>query len=414
MGIYRFGKFHSTYNDNGAPEKSGRIDHLVSALQTYGMSFRDTAELYRTPDGDYVVEDTDGRVAATVQNAREWRRENRRMYARVKNAKAKPVERFFRTLETLLQDMVLPGYVRDLRSTAAEDEEAERRLDWQKKQGYILQYEEFAEKVKEAVVRYENRDHAGLGRSPLEELRYAREREGWEPNRIDENDIRHIFLESARRTVKGNRIQIAGINYVGPQLTREMLKENRNNLAGLSGRRIEVFYDPDDLDAGAWAMDPRDGVPVYLRPEDRINPFNAADLSREIEAKRRAVKAVTGAYREAAAIAGTVLTSPEYKPRIEAQAMAEKTPALKDPMSDEDFDAAVAVANRLVREQGEKTRRQAVYANPTKRYQSILDAIIRGDDLSAPDRLFKAGYEKRMGDGEKERWATYITFNQGG
>ncbi|MDR2020496.1 MAG: HTH domain-containing protein [Treponema sp.] len=414
MGIYRFGKFHSTYNDNGTPEKSGRIDHLVSALQTYGMSFMDTAELYRTQNGEYVLEDAAGSAAVTVQTAREWRRENRRMYAQVKNAKAKPIERFFRTLETLLQDMLLPGYVRDLRSSAAEDEEAERRLSWQKDRGYILRYDDFADRVKEAIIRYENRDHAGIGRSPLEELRHAQEKEGWEPNRIDENDIRHIFLESARRIVKGNRIQIAGINYVGPQLTREMLKENRNNLAGLSGQRVEVFYDPDDPGAGAWAMDPRIGSPIYLSPEDKINPFNAGELSQKITEKRNTIKTITGAYRESAAIAGKVLTSPEYKPRIEAQAAAEKALTQKDPISDEDFDAAVAVANRLVREQGEKTRRQAVYANPMKRYQSILDAIIRGDDLSSQDRLFKASYESRMGEAEKERWTTYVNFNQGG
>jgi putative transposase len=91
MGIMRFGKFGSTYNDNGSAEKSGRIDHLVSALQTYGMSYRDAPELYRTQNGDYAVENPDGGLVATVPNLQEWRRENRRMYALVKNAKAKPI-----------------------------------------------------------------------------------------------------------------------------------------------------------------------------------------------------------------------------------------------------------------------------------------------------------------------------------
>jgi hypothetical protein len=101
MGIIRFGKFGSTYNDNGTAEKSGKIDHLVNALQTYGMAFRDTAELYRTGEGEYALEDTNGAVITTVNNTREWRRQNRRMFAQVRNAKAKPIERFFRTLDVL-------------------------------------------------------------------------------------------------------------------------------------------------------------------------------------------------------------------------------------------------------------------------------------------------------------------------
>ncbi|MDR2186370.1 MAG: Mu transposase C-terminal domain-containing protein [Treponema sp.] len=420
MGIVRFGKFGSTYNDNGTAERSARIDHLVNALQTYGMAYRDRAELYHTQGGDYAVEDADGSLAATVSNLQEWRRQHRRMYARVKNAKAKPVERFFYTLEILLSDMLLPGYVRDIAAPAAEDEEAERRLAWQKDRGCLLSYEEFAGKVKEAVQRYEHRRHAGLKRSPQEELLYAREKEGWEPSRIDPGDIRHIFLESGKRVVKGNRIQIAGINYLGPDLTRDMIRENRHNLAGLSGLKVDVYYDPDDLDAGAWAVDPRTGETIFLTPEDRINPFNNGDLSRQLESKRGNMRTVSASFREAAAAAGRVLTSPEYKPQIEAEKAAKKAlktktarKAVTAAMSEEDFTAAVAVANRLVQEQGERAKRQAVYSTPLKRYQAMLDCILRGEDLSPRDRLFKAGYESRMGEAEKVRWDVYVNLNQG-
>ncbi|MDR2049320.1 MAG: Mu transposase C-terminal domain-containing protein [Treponema sp.] len=279
MGIMRFGKFGSTYNDNGSAEKSGRINHLVQALQLYGMSYRDTPDLFRTKNGDYAVEDPQGTLVATVPNIQEWRREHRRMYALVKNAKAKPIERFFLTLETLLSDMIMPGYVRDITASAAEDEEAARRLAWQKERGFIYSYEEFVGKVKEAIIRYENRNHAGLKRAPLEELRYAQEKEGWEPTWIDPVDIRHIFLESETRKVRGNRVQIAGINYVGPDLTSDMLLENRHNLAGLSGLKVEVFYDPDDLDAGAWVMDPRSGETIYYSTKSKSADINVEVLS---------------------------------------------------------------------------------------------------------------------------------------
>ncbi|MDR2663669.1 MAG: Mu transposase C-terminal domain-containing protein [Treponema sp.] len=418
MGILRFGKFGSTYNDNGSAEKSGRIDHLVGALQTYGMSYRDTSDLYRTENGDYAVENPEGGLAATVPTLQEWRRENRRMYALVKNAKAKPIERFFLTLETLLQDMVMPGYVRDITASAAEDEEAARRLDRQKERGLIFSYDEFIGKVKEAIIRYENRNHAGIKRTPLEELRYAQENEGWKPNWIDPADIRHIFLESETRKVRGSRVRIAGINYVGPDLTPDMIRENRHNLAGLSGLTVEVFYDPDDLDAGAWAMDPRSGETIYLIPEDRIDPFNAAELSRQLESKRGSMRTVAAAFRETTAAAGKVLSSPEYKPLIEAQTAARKAietkaerQAMTAALSDEDFNAAVAVASRLVKDQGERIKRQAVYATPLKRYQAILDIILSGGDLSPPDRLFKAEYEHRMGEEEKTRWDVYRNLN---
>jgi putative transposase len=418
MGILRFGKFGSTYNDNGSSEKSGQIDRLVGALQTYGMAWRDTTELYRTQNGEYAVEDPRGGIAATVPSLREWRRENRRMYALVKNAKTKPVERFFLTLETLLRDMVMPGYVRDMTASAAEDEEADRRLTWQKERGFIFSYEEFIGKVKEAIIRYENRPHAGIKRTPLDELRYAQENESWEPNWIDPADIRHIFLESEPRRVRGNRIRIAGIDYVGPDLTAEMIRENRHNLAGLSGLKVEVFYDPDDLGAGAWAVDPRTGETIYLVPEDRIDPFNSAELSRQLESKRGNMRTVSAAFREASSAAGQVLSSPVYKPLADARTAALKAAgtkaergAITASLSDEAFNAAVAVAGRLAKEQGERVKRQAVYATPLKRYQAILDVILSGGDLPPPDRLFKAEYEHRMGEEEKTRWDVYRNLN---
>jgi hypothetical protein len=158
----------------------------------------------------------------------------------------------------------------------------------------------------------------------------------------------------------------------------------------------------------------------YLTPEDRINPFNAEELSKQLASKRGNMRTVSAAFREVSAAAGKVLSSPEYKPRIEAEAAthtaiekkAERA-AVTAALSEEDFTAAVAVANRLVKEQGERVKRQAVYTTPHKRYQAILDIILRGEDLSAADRLFKADYESRMGEEEKTRWDVYVNLNQG-
>jgi putative transposase len=248
----------------------------------------------------------------------------------------------------------------------------------------------------------------------MDELRKAREEEGWEPSRINDNDIRHIFLESERRMVKGNRVTIAGLNYVGPVLTKDMVRENTNNLAGLSGQKVDVYYDPEDLGAGAWAIDPRTGKPIYLALEVKVDPFNTEAVAHHIEEKRSSMKAVSGTFRETTAFAGKVLTSPEYKPLIESQAAAKKAIADKtaaaDAMTDEEFQSAIG--SRIVQEQGERARRQAVYSTPMKRYQAVLDIILSGGELSSHDRLFKADYESRMGEIEKTRWQVYIDFQQ--
>jgi putative transposase len=196
-----------------------------------------------------------------------------------------------------------------------------------------------------------------------------------------------------------------------------MIRENRSDLAGLSGMKVQVYYDPDDLTAGAWAMDPRSGQSIYLSPENRINPFNAESVSEQLAEKRSNMKAVSGTFRETAAIAGKVLTSSEYKPFIESKAAAQKAIADKTAaaaaMTDDDFNAAVAVASRLVKEQGERAKRQPVYPTKMKRYEAILDVILRGGELSPQDRLFKVDYENRMGEEEKNHWDVYIKFNQG-
>ena len=415
MGLLRFGKFNSTYNDNGAPETSGKIDRLVHSLQTYGMHFKDNSELYRTQEGTYALESPEGQVVATVDNAQEWRRENRRMFAQVKNAKAKPIERFFRTLDILLLDACLPGYTRNIKASAAEDEEATRRLNYQREHGYFLTYEEFIDRVKEAIIRYENRDHTGLGHSPLEELHIAQDQQGWEPVWIDEKDIRFIFLESERRVVKGNRVCINGINFVGPSLTQDMIRNNRDNLVGLSGKKIEVFFDPDDPEAGVWAVDPRDGQSIYLQQEKKIHPFNSDDLAEQMEEKRANMKAVSGTFRETTKQIGTVLSVPVYKPLIEAKEETvkniEDASAKRTALTETDFQTEVA--SLLTKELAEKPKRQPVYQSPRDRYKAVVDAILQGISISQQDQLFKTDYEESLTEEERVHWTIYI-HQQGG
>ncbi len=209
-----------------------------------------------------------------VETPQQWHKKNRRIFARVKNAKAKPIERFFSTLETLLLDRCLPGAVKKLNASAPEEERAAERLNWQKKNGYLLHYDEFIQQVYAALDTYETRRHGRLGCSPRQEMEKAIAHEGWQPTFIESSHLAYLFMEPYHRKVRNNRITAGGITYVGPDLTAEMVKANRNNLAGLDGQKIEVRIDPDNPEAGAFAIDPRDKQPIYLTVEKAIDPFD--------------------------------------------------------------------------------------------------------------------------------------------
>jgi len=266
MGVERFGKFESTYNYNGTSEKAAVADYTIGQLQQYGMKFCDEGELYRTETGAYVVEGADGKMISVAKSRTEWKKQNRRIFANVKNAKTKPIERFFSTLEQLLVDRCLSGYVAEINRSDAEDEESNRRLEWQKKNGYILSLEEFANQVVAAIDCYEHRVHGTLKHSPHEDLKHAIEKECLQPAFIEPQDLYYLFLERAFAIIRNGRVTLAGRQYIGPNLTQDMIKTNRCNLAGLDCQKVELRYNPDEPEAGIWAIDPRDNQAIYLTP----------------------------------------------------------------------------------------------------------------------------------------------------
>ncbi len=407
-GIERFGKFNSTYNDNGKPEISGKINHLVSTLQTFGMKFTDEAELYKTPEGKYAIEDANGNTIAIAQSPEQWHKRNRRIFAKVKNAKTKPIERFFSTLEQLLLDKNLPGAVRRLNASAPEEEKAAARLDWQEKSGYLLHFDEFVNAVCEALETYETRTHSTLKISPRAEMEKAIQFEGFTPTFIEPSQIAYIFMEPYTRKVHGNRITACGQTFIGPDLTAQMVKENRGNLAGLSGLSIEVRIDPDNPTAGAFAIDPRNGKPIFLTPEVKINPLDDKEFKTAIEQKKHNIKAVTEAFKQDTAeffhlsksLQGTVLSASSYKPLDESKKATQK--AIEYTASSPDFtneELAAQVQELLQKEQSEHTRQ--VYACERDRFEAIIDSIIAGANITRADMEFKIDYEKTMSAEER-------------
>ena len=434
-GLIRFGKFNSTYNDNGKPETAHKITWLVEALQTFGMKYTDESELYKTEDGRYVIEDDTGSVIAVTDHAEAWRKKNRRIFAEVKNAKTKPIERFFRTLEVLLLDQCLPGAVRDLTLSAAEDEEASRRLAWQKANGFLLHYNEFILQVQLALEQYEMRVHSSLKCSPRDELMKAVTQEGWLPTRIAPSDLEILFLEPSQRRVRNNRVVIDGITFAGPPLTARMVRENRSNLAGLQGQKIEVRYNPEHPEHGAYAVHPTTNEVIFLTPEKKIDFFDQDAVEKAIAEKRHNMKAVTDAFFEQTKGFGHVLTSTRYKPldaakETAATALLEERGVLhgsctalpdkripsstafsataSQALSPEDFAEAVSARLQAVLKEGHHAR--PVYASERERYTAIIDALIAGSALCDADMAFKVRYEQTLSEDDVLLFENKIRF----
>jgi putative transposase len=409
QGVLRFGKFESTYNDNGAGEKSAVADYAVEQLQNYGMKFCDEGDLYRTETGAYVVEGADGKMAAVSRSRAEWKKQNRRIYANVKNAKTKPIERFFSTLEQILRDMITPGLVIDAAGNAAEEEESSRRLQWQIDNGYILPFEDFVCRALDAIAAYEQREHGTLRRSPMAELEHAVKAEGWRPARIEEGEIKYLFLERGYAVVRDGRVTLAKRQFIGPDLTQDMVRGNRGSLAGLNRQKVELRYDPENLDDGVWAVDPRNNEAVCLTPVTPIHMLDDKAASAALEWKRRNMKAVSETYRSMTQDSQLTLFEPrKFKELAEskAAAAAPEAPAL----SPEEFNAQVAV--RITVEPNIRERSKHVYLTERDRYEALFTAIVKNKNVPAADRAFMADYEEKMNDEESEYFLQFARQNK--
>ena len=458
MGIRRFGKFESTYNDNGSSEKSNLADDIVERLQNYGVRFLDEADLYHAENGRYIVEDTEGLVVDVVPTKAEWEKQHRRIFARVKNAKTKPIERFFNTLEQILRDLCLPGLKKGLAITAPEEEKATQRLEWQKKNGFILTYDDFITNVVKALEIYETRVHSTLGCSPRERLEQYK-KDGWLPTFIDPRDEAYLFMESTTRQVKGDRIELNGTEYIGPDLTQQMILENRGTLVAYNRQKIEIRYDPENLDLGVFAIEPGTNHAIALRPVEKIDMLDHEAMVRQLEWKKRNMRAVQEAFNTVRSQGVKVLSEPQKFAELhKAEELAEeasayqleyKQPEIKIPMpavvrktdteSEEEREIPLAVsrketadfgsipqtlsrrtepisqddflsglAERIGSENVLRAHGKPVFYTDRERYEYILNQFYSGEHLSREDMDFKFDYESKMNSNEENYFASYI------
>jgi len=423
MGVINFGKFESTYNDNGSSEKSAVADYTIEQLQQYGMRFCDEGDLYRTETGAYVVEGADGKMLNVVKSRTEWKKQNRRVFANVKNAKTKPIERFFSTLEQILRDMLLPGAVIDTASNAAAEEESSRRLEWQKSKGYILTFDEFVRQTAAALDTYTHRIHGTLKRSPFDELKHALTNEGWRQTFIKREDVQYLFMERAYVKVRGDRVTLNGKQYIGPNLTQDMLKTNRGNLTGLNRQKIELRYDPEDPNPDVWAIDPRNNQAIFLTPVTPISMFDDAAASAAIEQKRHNIKAVKETYHSMTSNAPVLYDPDKFRELAESRAAAvsaginlpspnakTKTDEQQPLMSEEEFRSMVAA--KITLEPVTRERSKPVYLSQRHRYEALAAARAANKKISAEDLAFMADFESEMTDEQAEYFASQARMNK--
>lgn len=454
MGIKRFGKFESTYNDNGSSEKSKLADTIVERLQNYGVRFLDEADLYHADNGRYIVEDTEGLVVDVVPTKADWEKQHRRIFARVKNAKTKPIERFFNTLEQILRDQCLPGLVKEIALSAPEEEQATKRLEWQKKSGFILSYDDFIRQVLKALEIYESRIHSTLGCSPREMLEQYKQ-DGWMPTFIDPRDEAYLFMESTMRQVKGDRIELNGIEYIGPDLTQQMILENRGTLVAYNRQKIEIRYDPENLNLGVFAIEPGTNHAIALRPAKKIDMLNQEEMVEQLEWKKRNMKAVQEAFQIATgnknvrvlsepkkfnelhkaeslaegseyriedkkenSIIPSVLTkidSETTKIRGIPRSMSRKNATFdtipqsisrrEESLSQEDF--LETLAARIGSENILRAHGKPVFYTDRERYEYILNQFYSGEHLSREDMDFKFDFESKMDSKLEQYYESY-------
>jgi putative transposase len=400
LGLYRFGAFDCTYNDNGSSECSKAINSIIDDLLQLQMDARDISDLYRTPEGIYVVANEDDEVLDVARSEAEWRRKHRRIFANVKNAKAKDIERFFRTLEERLSARMLPGRCATPGADAATDEVERKRLDRQKDRCELLTAEQFMLVVLEELEAYEHATHASLGMSPLEMLDH-KIAQGWRPKFFEPQVIDMIMFDRTRRKVDRGRVSIGKTQFIGEELRSDAGRLVDVGLWSLDKQTVEVRYNRHDL---SYAYAIVDGLPRPLKAVKKIGQLDDEAMMDAISVKRRQMAAVREAFKHLTAPIGGLTMRSDYGTAIsQAQKIQE---ALPQPV---DGDLEEEVAKQIQRTHKPRiVPMKPLHAAPYERYKWCLDMKLRNLPLDQDDERFFAAYRRGHEYKQNQRyWENY-------
>jgi putative transposase len=391
MGLSIFGFCESIYTDNGKPEISKYIEGISKDLSSFGTKSKDVIEMYKTEEGYYAIVDDKDEVVDLAETVEDFHRK-----AKPYNAKAKLVERFFRTFEGVLANLGVPGRV--TKNDVAENvKRSDARIKELVEAEKLLTYEEFILKVFEAVWVYNNRKHNSLGCSPIEKLVRCIKNEGFVPVFPAENqEIDKIFFARAKRKVHRGRVQINNVIYeADAELSQDNLEAGLWHLA--DNTEIEVRYNPFDISV-AYAILP-DNTERVLTPLTSGSMIDKETTKSLIARKRSMIKAVTQKYKKYISQIPDIL---EYS----------KVKSIKREKIENEY-----VSNEEIRERVKerldsvnsgispiKPLRRKIIFSSVERYEDILLREIRGEYLDEIDLDFKCRYEASMSDDKRKRW----------
>lgn len=408
MAISRFGYFKATYNDNGTSECSNAVVTVIDEIirLTGGKSrMFDLSELYKTSDGRYAVEDPDGNIVDIASDEKAWRNKYRRIYAQVKNAKAKPIERLFSTLEMKMAERGIPGHVVTPECPADQEEKESAVLERQKKNKEILTLEEFVREMIITISEYEATRHSSLGMTPLEKVNEWI-RKGWRPVYPESRaDLDFIFLSRKKAKIRKGRVTIDGIDFIGEDLKNVNGRLLDVGLVLHEGESVEVRYNAMDM-SHAYAVFPEAEPGSRIRALKAVEAIDMLDekkLSEAIGWKRRCMKTVRESF--------AILASPETgKPRDEKRLPTEIEKAdmalecIEEVRPQEDIPA--------LEEQPKAPRikpARPLFGSSFERFRWCCDMLIGNFELDEKDREFCERY--KLGEEYQENseyWEAYM------
>ena len=387
LGLYRFGAFDCTYNDNGSSECSKAINSIVDDLISLQMSNSDISELYKTPEGYYVVVDDEGEVVESARSVEEWRRKHRRIFANVKNAKAKDIERFFRSLEARLDSRHIPGRVATPGANAAVDEVERARLERQKNNHELLTIEEFQIVVLEELRAYENSYHQTLKMTPLEKLS-QKITAGWKPRFFEHEVVDLILADRQTRKVERGRVTVGNVTLIGEEMRTESGRFADVGLWKFDGTSVEVRFNRHDMSYAYAVVAEGD-----IRPLKRVESVTMLDdeaMTEALATKRRQMRAVREAFKELTKpIDGLTLKS-KHTPKIRmAQKIQQALPEVVDGDLKEEVSKQISSIPKA-----KVIPLRPLHASQRDYYKWCLDMIITGNELPSKDHDFMVRYEK--------------------
>ncbi|WP_320130273.1 transposase domain-containing protein [uncultured Sphaerochaeta sp.] len=316
MGLYRFGKPDCTYNDNGSSECSKAITEMVDDLLRFGVQARDYSDLYKTSDGTYVVLDKAEEKAVDIAGSEnEWRAKHRRIYANVKNAKTKDIERFFRTIEERLDGRLIPGRCATPGAAAAIDEIERARLDRQKEKHELLTMEQFVRVVIEELQTYENTRHSTLKMSPRQQLETDIAKGFDLDGRRFKNsmDIEIITASRKKCRVQRGRVLVDNIWYQGAELEAGNDDLLDVGLYRKDGEKVEVRFSEYDRN---FCFAIVDGEARKLLPVKKIPMLDNTLMIEALQTKNRQIRAVSDVFNAMTKKIGSVMYKPPEQEKV--------------------------------------------------------------------------------------------------